>query len=39
MGIMRERAESVGAVLEIDSQPGCGTRIKVTWPGTRGEAA
>ena len=38
MGIMRERAESVGAVLEIDSQPGSGTQVKVTWPDMRGEA-
>jgi signal transduction histidine kinase/ligand-binding sensor domain-containing protein len=28
---MRERAESVGAELEVESQPGSGTRIAVTW--------
>jgi signal transduction histidine kinase len=27
--IMRERAEEIGARLEVDSQPGCGTRIKL----------
>jgi signal transduction histidine kinase len=30
--IMRERAESVGARLELDSQPGQGTRIEVWVP-------
>ena len=30
--IMRERAEAVGAGLNIASQPGCGTRVTVTWP-------
>jgi signal transduction histidine kinase len=39
MGIMRERAESVGAVLEIDSQPGRGTRVLVNWLDMRGETA
>ncbi|RPI99475.1 MAG: hypothetical protein EHM39_06460, partial [Chloroflexi bacterium] len=28
---MRERAESIGAVMEINSQPNHGTRIHVTW--------
>lgn len=28
---MRERAESVGAALEVDTQPGGGTRVTVTW--------
>jgi two-component system sensor histidine kinase UhpB len=27
---MRERAEAVGAVLDIDAQPGAGTRVRVT---------
>jgi signal transduction histidine kinase/streptogramin lyase len=31
LGIMRERAESVGAELQISSQPGDGTRIEVDW--------
>lgn len=31
LGIMRERAESVGARLQIDSRPGAGTRVVVTW--------
>jgi signal transduction histidine kinase len=29
--IMRERAESIGASLKIESQPGSGTRVTVTW--------
>ena len=32
LGIMRERAQDVGASLLIDSQPGNGTRISVTCP-------
>jgi signal transduction histidine kinase len=28
---MRERAQMVGAALEIDSEPGRGTKITVTW--------
>lgn len=31
LGIMQERAESIGAVLEITSQPGAGTRVTVNW--------
>jgi signal transduction histidine kinase/ligand-binding sensor domain-containing protein len=31
LGIMRERAESIGAVLHISSQPGEGTRTEVAW--------
>lgn len=31
VSIMRERAETIGAVLEIDSQPGKGTRLQVQW--------
>jgi signal transduction histidine kinase len=31
VGIMRERTESIGTVLEITSQPGAGTRIIVNW--------
>jgi two-component system nitrate/nitrite sensor histidine kinase NarX len=30
---MRERAEGLGGKLEIDSTPGCGTRIVATLPG------
>jgi len=37
MGTMRERAESIGATLEIDSQPGHGTQVIVNWPKTEGE--
>ena len=36
MGVMRERAESVGAVLKIDSQPGRGTQVMVHWTDLRG---
>ena len=31
VGIMRERAQSIGAALRIESQPGHGTRIVVVW--------
>jgi nitrate/nitrite-specific signal transduction histidine kinase len=31
VGIMRERSQQIGAVVEIDSQPGAGTRVVVTW--------
>jgi PAS domain S-box-containing protein len=33
LGIMRERAEAIGATLEIESQKGHGTRIAVVWMG------
>ena len=32
LGIMRERAEAVGAQLKIVSQPGQGTQLTVIWP-------
>ncbi len=31
LGIMRERAESIGATLSVDSQPNAGTRILLAW--------
>jgi signal transduction histidine kinase len=31
LGIMRERAQSIGAKLSIKSRPGCGTQINVLW--------
>jgi signal transduction histidine kinase len=33
LGIMRERAEAIGARLEIESEPGHGTQILVVWKG------
>lgn len=33
LGIMRERAEAIGAKLDITSRPGRGTQIKVKWKG------
>ncbi len=33
--IMRERAESIGAVLRVDSQVGYGTVVNVAWPNTQ----
>jgi PAS domain S-box-containing protein len=33
MEIMRERAQAIGASFKIESQPGKGTEIRVTWPG------
>jgi signal transduction histidine kinase/putative methionine-R-sulfoxide reductase with GAF domain len=35
VGIMRERAQSVGADLEIESQPGQGTKVRVVWEGQK----
>jgi signal transduction histidine kinase len=32
LGIMRERAEAVGARLDVRSQPGKGTSVQVLWP-------
>ncbi len=34
LGIMRERAEAIGAALRIESQIGQGTRITLVWPHT-----
>ena len=31
LGIMRERAEAIGAALAIESEPGAGVRIQVVW--------
>jgi signal transduction histidine kinase len=36
LGIMRERAEAVGAQLGIVSQTGRGTQVTVVWPGDEG---
>jgi signal transduction histidine kinase/ligand-binding sensor domain-containing protein len=38
LGIMEERASAIGADLEIESQPGRGTQIRVVWAdsGSRG---
>ena len=36
LGMMRERAEAVGAVLTITSQPGKGTEVAVRWGGQVG---
>jgi nitrate/nitrite-specific signal transduction histidine kinase len=33
LGIMRERAQAVGATLDIDSQLGNGTRVTAVWKG------
>lgn len=32
LGIMKERAESVGGAIEIDTEPGRGTRVKIRVP-------
>jgi two-component system nitrate/nitrite sensor histidine kinase NarX len=32
LGIMHERAESIHASLEIESEPGGGSQVKVVWP-------
>ena len=31
LGIMQERAASIGTVLEVDSEPGGGTEVRVIW--------
>jgi signal transduction histidine kinase len=35
LGIMRERAEAVGATLRIESQPGQGTQVEVAWANSQ----
>jgi len=37
LGIMRERAEAIGATLEIKSRVGHGTEVVVVWKGTKGK--
>ncbi len=39
LGIMRDRAKSIEALLEIDSARGEGTQISVTWPADMGGGA
>jgi PAS domain S-box-containing protein len=34
LGIMRERAETVGAELQLESWPDRGTRVTLVWPAT-----
>jgi len=34
LGIIHERAESIGASLNLESQPGHGTQVMVVWDGT-----
>jgi signal transduction histidine kinase len=34
VSIMHERARTIGATLKIESQPGHGTQVEVTWPDT-----
>jgi signal transduction histidine kinase len=36
---MRERAESIGAQLDLESNPGNGTRIAVLWQASRQSGA
>jgi signal transduction histidine kinase len=36
LGIMRERAEAVGATLEVESVPGQGTAVVVVWAADEG---
>jgi signal transduction histidine kinase len=31
LGMMRERAEDVGALLSVTSQPGHGTELSIRW--------
>jgi hypothetical protein len=34
---MGERAEAVGAILTVNSQPGCGSEVTLCWPGDQKE--
>jgi nitrate/nitrite-specific signal transduction histidine kinase len=36
IGIMRERAQKIGATFQINSEPGDGTSVLVTWSEARG---
>jgi signal transduction histidine kinase len=36
LGIMRERAESMGAKLQVSSEPGHGCRVEIVWQDTEG---
>jgi signal transduction histidine kinase/ligand-binding sensor domain-containing protein len=36
LGIIRERAQAIGATLEIESEPGRGTQIRVKWKKDEG---
>jgi GAF domain-containing protein len=38
LGIMRERAQAIGATLNIESQPGHGTQVAVVWEGRNGNS-
>jgi signal transduction histidine kinase len=31
LGIMRERATSIGATLHVESRPGVGTEVRIDW--------
>ena len=37
VGIMRERATSIGAELEVNSQPDAGTRVTLNWRAPRAD--
>jgi signal transduction histidine kinase len=36
LGIMRERAEAIGAELTVESEPGLGTQVMAVWEGDEG---
>ena len=36
LGIMRERADAIGAMVSVDSSSGQGTKIHAIWPGSKG---
>ena len=38
ISIMAERAQKIGADVQIQSQPGRGTEVSVTWPAPTGSA-
>jgi signal transduction histidine kinase len=37
LGIMRERADAIGATLDVESKPGQGTRVTVIWRAARSD--
>ena len=36
LGIMRERAQAIGALLVVESELGCGTRVRLMWAEGKG---
>ena len=39
LGIMRERAEAIGAELTVEREPGLGIQVMAVWEGNEGRVA